>query len=150
MISSVIVGTDGSDTANQAVEAAARLAASTGARLAIVSAYAPVAKSRLRAEKRQAPSDVEWAVNEREDVDDLLAAAKRTAEGLGAERVRTAAREGDPAEVIIDVAEEMHCDLVVVGNQGMTGSRRFLLGAVPDKLSHHARCSVLIVQTKPA
>lgn len=147
MISSVIVGTDGSDTADQAVQAAAKLAAAAGARLAIVSAYAPVSASRLRAEKKQAPSDVEWAVNEREDVDTMLQEAKRTAEGLGAERVRTAAREGDPADVIIDVAEELNCDLVVVGNQGMTGNRRFLLGAVPDKLSHHAKCSVLIVRT---
>lgn len=147
MISSVIVGTDGSDTAGQAVAAAAKLAAASGARLTIVSAYAPVSGSRLRAEKRQAPSDVEWAVNEREDVDSMLQEAKRTAEGLGVERVRTAAREGDPADVIIDVAEELHCDLVVVGNQGMTGGRRFLLGAVPDKLSHHAKCSVLIVRT---
>jgi nucleotide-binding universal stress UspA family protein len=147
VIKSVIVGTDGSDTANQAVAAAAGLAASTGSRLAIVSAYAPVSKSRLRAEKRQAPSDVEWAVNEREDVEALLQAAKRSAEQAGVERVRTAAREGDPAEAIISVAEELNCDLVVVGNRGMTGNKRFLLGAVPDKISHHAPCSVLIVRT---
>lgn len=147
MYSSILVGTDGSRTAAQAVEAAARMAAATGARLTIVSAYAPVSKSRVRAEARQAPSDVEWAVNEREDVDATLQEAARAAEELGAERVRTSAREGDPASAILDVAEELHCDLVVAGNQGMDGQRRFLLGSVPDKISHHAPCSVLIVQT---
>lgn len=147
MISSVIVGTDGSDSANQAVRAASTLAAANGARLTIVSAFVPVSGSRVRAEARQAPSDVAFAVNPREDVDALLEAAKRTAAEAGVEHVRTASREGDPADAIISVAEELHCDLVVVGNRGMEGARRFLLSSVPDKISHHAPCSVLIVRT---
>ena len=57
----------------------------------------------------------------------------------------THAREGDPADAILDVAEETKADLVIVGNKGMTGARRFLLGSVPNKISHHAPCSVLIV-----
>ena len=57
------------------------------------------------------------------------------------------ARRGDPAEAILDVAEEQDADLIVVGSKGMHGSRRFLLGSVPDKVSHHAPCSVLIVRT---
>jgi nucleotide-binding universal stress UspA family protein len=61
--------------------------------------------------------------------------------------VSTHAREGDPADAIIDVAEETNADLVIVGNKGMTGARRFLLGSVPNKISHHAPCSVLIVRT---
>ena len=61
--------------------------------------------------------------------------------------VTTHAREGDPADAILDVAEEMKADLVVVGNKGMTGARRFLLGSVPNKISHHAPCGVYIVRT---
>jgi nucleotide-binding universal stress UspA family protein len=54
---------------------------------------------------------------------------------------------GDAADAILDVAEEQQCDLIVVGNKGMTGAKRFLLGSVPNKISHHAPCSVLIVRT---
>ncbi len=57
------------------------------------------------------------------------------------------AREGDPADAILNVAEEANADLIVVGNKGMTGARRFLLGSVPNKVSHHAPCSVIIVRT---
>jgi len=61
--------------------------------------------------------------------------------------VKTYAREGDPADAILDVAEEVGADLIVVGNKGMTGARRFLLGSVPNKVSHHASTSVIIVRT---
>jgi nucleotide-binding universal stress UspA family protein len=60
---------------------------------------------------------------------------------------RTHAREGDPADAILDVAEETNADLIVVGNKGMKGTRRFLLGSVPNKISHHAPCGVYIVRT---
>ena len=61
--------------------------------------------------------------------------------------VETYARQGDPADAILDVAEERDADLIVVGNKGMTGAKRFLLGSVPNKVSHHAPCSVLIIRT---
>ena len=61
--------------------------------------------------------------------------------------VETMAREGDPADAILDVAEEKKADLIVVGNKGMTGAKRFLLGSVPNKVSHHAPCSVMIIRT---
>jgi nucleotide-binding universal stress UspA family protein len=54
---------------------------------------------------------------------------------------------GDPAQGLIDVAETTHADLIVVGSRGMHGGRRFLLGNVPNKVSHHAPCSVMIVRT---
>jgi nucleotide-binding universal stress UspA family protein len=63
------------------------------------------------------------------------------------EEVETFARQGDAADAILDVAEEQQADLVVIGNKGMTGAKRFLLGSVPNKVSHHAPCSVLIVRT---
>ena len=66
--------------------------------------------------------------------------------GAGVE-AETYARQGDPADAILDVAEERGADLIVVGNKGMTGAKRFLLGSVPNKVCHHAPCSVLIIRT---
>jgi nucleotide-binding universal stress UspA family protein len=143
---SIVVGTDGSDTAREAVRQAATLAAQLGATLRIVSAYEPVPAGRLREEAQQMPPDLEWTVNPREDVDATLRDAAATARESGVE-AETYARQGDPADAILDVAEEQSADLIVVGNKGMTGARRFLLGSVPNRVSHHAPCSVLIIRT---
>ena len=146
MFGSIVVGTDGSDTARQAVREAIELAKQVGASVHIVSAFEPVSNQRLREEQRQAPEDMQWMVNPREDVDATLREASEEVEGAGI-KVETCAREGDPADAILDVAEERGADLIVVGNKGMTGAKRFLLGSVPNKVSHHAPCSVLIVRT---
>jgi nucleotide-binding universal stress UspA family protein len=146
MFRTIVVGTDGSETAGKAVGQAAELAASVDATLLIVSAFEPVSGTRLREEAEQAPDDVRWMVNQREDVDATLQAAAEVAEEQGVAS-RTFARQGDPADAILDVAEEQAADLIVVGNKGMTGAKRFLLGSVPNKVSHHAPCSVLIVRT---
>ena len=147
MIRSIVVGTDGSDTARKAVQEAADLAAQLGAAMDIVSAYTPVSTQRLREEARQAPEDLQWMVTPREDVDAKLRDAQELCEAAGVTDVTVHAREGDPADAILDVAEEHACDLIVVGNKGMAGAKRFLLGSVPNKVSHHAPCSVLIVRT---
>ena len=146
MFGSIVVGTDGSETAHEAVGAAVDLARLTGAKLELVSAYEPVPAARLRDEARQVPADLQWMVNPREDVDATLAEAAERAAEAGVE-CRTYAREGDPADAILDVAEELGSDLIVVGNKGMTGAKRFLLGSVPNKVSHHAPCAVMIVRT---
>ena len=77
---------------------------------------------------------------------DARARPPRSRREAGVE-VEIFARQGDPADAILDVAEETKADLIVVGNKGMTGARRFLLGSVPNKVSHHAPCSVLIIRT---
>jgi len=146
MFGSIVVGTDGSDTANEAVRQAVELATSTGASVDLVSAYEPVSGQRLREERSQAPKDVEWMINPREDVDQTLAAAAKVAAAAGI-TAKTHAREGDPADAILDVAEETGAGLIVVGNKGMAGAKRFLLGSVPNKISHHAPCSVMIIRT---
>jgi nucleotide-binding universal stress UspA family protein len=146
MFSTIVVGTDGSDTATQAVREAVDLAKALGARLELVSAYAPVPEQRLRAERREAPEDIQWAINPREEVDMSLERAAEIGRDAGV-AVNMHARQGDPADAILDVAEEQNADLVIVGNKGMTGAKRFLLGSVPNKVSHHAPCSVLIVRT---
>jgi len=146
VFTSILVGTDGSQTATEAVRQTVELATSVGARVDIVSAYEPVSSQRLREEGEQAPEDMQWMVNQREEVDATLAEAARVAEGAGIEYA-TYARRGDPADAVLDVAEEQGVDLIVVGNKGMTGAKRFLLGSVPNKVSHHAPCSVLIIRT---
>ncbi len=146
MFSSIVVGTDGSDTATQAVREAVDIAGAVGATLELVSAYTPVSEQRLRAERREAPEDVQWAINPKQEVETSLADAADIARKAGV-NVNTHARQGDPADAILDVAEEQSSDLVILGNKGMTGAKRFLLGSVPDKVSHHAPCSVLIVRT---
>jgi nucleotide-binding universal stress UspA family protein len=125
MFRSIVVGTDGSDTARQAVREATELAAAQGAAIELVSTYEPGRREAGEATLREAAAEVEAA-------------------GVA---VRTYAREGDAADAILDVAEERGADLVVVGNKGLTGAKRFLLGSVPNKVSHHAPCSVLIIRT---
>jgi nucleotide-binding universal stress UspA family protein len=142
----ILVGTDGSETATAAVSHAVDLAKATGATLGIVSAFEPVSQTRLKEEESELPGDVAYAVGPREDVNITLEAAAGQARQQGLE-VETYAREGDPADAILDVAEEANVDLIVVGNKGMTGAKRFLLGSVPNKISHHAPCGVLIVRT---
>jgi nucleotide-binding universal stress UspA family protein len=146
MFGSIVVGTDGSETAGEAVRQATELAKAVGSSIDLVSAYEPVSSARLREEAQQVPKDLEWMVNPREDVDATLKAAAEQIGEAGV-AVQTFAREGDPADAILDVAEERNAGLIVVGNKGMTGAKRFLLGSVPNKVSHHAPCSVLIIRT---
>ena len=146
MFSSIVVGTDGSSTAQEAVRQAAELAKRLDAVMYIVSAYEPVSEGRLREERQQVPEDLQWMVNPREDVEEALREGAEALQDDGL-RVETLAREGDPADAILDGAEEKDADLIVVGNKGMTGAKRFLLGSVPNKVSHHAPCSVMIIRT---
>ena len=142
-MNAIVVGTDGSDTAAQALQQAGDLAKSTGAKLHIVSAYEPASGARIGGET---PERSSWMVGPDVQVDSVLdnAAGAMHARGIEAE---VHARKGDPANALLDVAAENEADMIVVGNKGMTGAKRFLLGSVPDKISHHAPCSVLIVRT---
>jgi nucleotide-binding universal stress UspA family protein len=142
----IVVGTDGSETAAQAVGQAIELAKAFGAQLSVVSAYSPASSRRVKGEQSEAPADVQYEIGPREDVILILDAAAAEAKGAGIE-VQTHPVEGDPADAILNVAEETKADLIVVGNKGMTGARRYLLGSVPNNVSHHAPCSVIIVRT---
>ena len=146
MFNRIVVGTDGSPTATEAVKTAIELAKISKAKLEIVSAYEPVPQQRLRDESEGISGDVSHAVNPREDVQFVLDKAAAEAKKAKVDVV-THPREGDPADAILDVAEENDADLVLIGNKGMTGARRFLLGSVPNKISHHAPCDVWIVKT---
>ena len=146
MYTCIVVGTDGSDTAAEAVRQAAELARIHGARLHLVSAYSPTLRAKVQAERELLPEDERWMASPGEHAERVLAEAAKRAQAGGIE-VETHADPGDPAEVIIQLAEGVDADLIVVGNKGMTGITRFLLGSVPSKVAHHASCSVLIVRT---
>lgn len=146
MFKRIVVGTDGSETAAGAVRQAIELAKLSGAQLSIVSAYEPVSGRRVKGEQSQAPPDVHYEIGPREDVNLVLDAAAADARKEGIE-AQTHPIEADPADAILNVAEQVKADLIVVGNKGMTGARRYLLGSVPNNISHHAPCSVIIVRT---
>jgi nucleotide-binding universal stress UspA family protein len=143
MISTVAVGTDGSDTAAKAVEFALEMASRYEAKIVFLSAYRPVSEDRLKREARDAPEDVQWQINPAEDVEPALRDAVDAAGERGLEST-SEAREGDPAKVLVELASKHGADVLVIGNKGMT---RKVLGSVPNTVSHKADCSVLIVKT---
>ncbi|MCR4488025.1 universal stress protein [Micrococcus luteus] len=142
----ILVGTDGSPTAARAVREAGRLAAGLGARLLILTAIPSTAQQTISERAHDMPAPRSWRSPGRQEAETVLAEAARSLDGSGVE-VETVAQEGDPAEALLSVAERRGVDLIVVGNKGMTGVQRFLLGSVPNKVAHHAPCSVHIVRT---
>lgn len=152
MFRSIVVGTDGSDRASEAVLAAAELAATQPeAVLHIVTVQKPLSPSAVAAGEMAAAAPIAaertWEEEIKSELERALAQAAETAKRVCDTRIETHARFGSPAEVLCDLATHLHADLIVVGNRGMQGGRRFL-GSVPNTVSHHAPCSVLIVDTQ--
>jgi nucleotide-binding universal stress UspA family protein len=146
MSDSIVVGTDGSETAGRAVGEAIRLAKALDADIHIVSAYEPLRGAKIQgapvaAAKVWAPLP-DTLVNATVDE----AAARVRTSGVSVEKH---AVEKDPADALLQVADEIGANLIVVGSKGMHGARR-VLGSVPNKVSHRARCNVLIVATEQA
>jgi nucleotide-binding universal stress UspA family protein len=143
MFKSIVVGTNGTETADKAVSRAVELAKLTGAALHVVSAYEPapahVGGSRPPAEA------AEWAVTPHFKVDAVLDRATDIARADGID-VEVHGPKGDAASALLSAAEEYDADLIVLGSKGMQGARR-VLGSVPNAVSHRASCDVLIVQT---
>ena len=145
MFAAIVVGTDGSETAARAVALATELAKEHGSRLHVVTAYEPVLPS-LSAEEREALGELAWMASPGERAERLVAEAAEPATTAGLE-VETHVELGDAAHALIDVAERLAADLIVVGNKGLSSPARFLLGSVPSKVVHHAPCPVLVVRT---
>jgi nucleotide-binding universal stress UspA family protein len=144
MYKSVVVGSDGSATAEIALAKAIELASLAGARLHVVSAYDPAAAKVTggapRAEEYQftaSPSYKADSVLER-------ALSRARAEGL---TVEEHAPKGSPADAIVRVAQENDADVIVIGSVGMTGAKGRIFGSVPNKVSHNTPCDLLIVHT---
>jgi nucleotide-binding universal stress UspA family protein len=143
---SIVVGTDGSQRAEKAVERAGQLAGALGVVVHIVSAHS------------KGPDGMYMAgAGEFGDAEVFVEDEKRVRAQHYVERARGRLTDlgvtseghiwrGDPAEALVRIAEEQSAQLIVVGNRGMTGARR-VLGSVPNSVSHHAPCDVLIVST---
>ena len=144
MFRTIVVGTDGSTTAAEAVRQAAQLARLSGATVHIVSAYRPLEAYATAPEAL--PPSVHELIDPAGIARQVLeeAAAKARAEGV---EVETHGCPGDAAQALIETAEKTGADLIIVGNKGMHSKARFLLGSVPNKVSHHAPCAVLIART---
>ena len=149
MFETIVVGTDGSESAGVAVHRAIELAALTGATLHIAHAYRPVSAAHMGAAASVgAPTFDPESLNQGMVVQSTEL-CRRVAQQARASDVTCEMHPvpGDPSEVLVDLAEHLKADLLIVGNRGMTGVRRFMLGSVPNKVAHHAPCSVHIVDT---
>jgi nucleotide-binding universal stress UspA family protein len=142
-VDTIVVGTDGSASAGRAVGEATRLAEALGADVHLVAAYEPLRGAKIVGAPEGAAKV--WAPLPDSEVNGHLS---ETAAGVRARgvTVQTHAVRGDAAEALLEIAEELGATMIVVGNRGMHGAKR-LLGSVPNKVSHVARCSVLIVST---
>jgi len=140
MISTIAVGTDGSATASEAVEAAIEIAKRFDAKLVLLSACQD---SRDPSNLGGASAELQWAVNKDARVREILS---RTEQDLRDRKIEctTMVDEGDPAEVLTRLAKECDADLLVIGNKGM---HRRMLGSVPNSVTHKASCSVYVVKT---
>ena len=139
MYRSIVVGADGSDTAMRAVEHAARVAAADGATLHVVTS---IPNRMVTAGEMSTPLVLDTSSDCAAVLAEAAAAVQR--DGL---TVQTHAMTLDPAQAIVRIAEQLDADLVVVGNRGMKGAKRFILGSVPNWVAHNAPCAVLIVKT---
>jgi predicted unusual protein kinase regulating ubiquinone biosynthesis (AarF/ABC1/UbiB family)/nucleotide-binding universal stress UspA family protein len=138
-IKQIAVGTDRSLTATPAVDLAAEIASRYGAELLLIQVLLPGDPPGTEAGQAE-------AMRASQAAEELRQIAVGLAGSRGHARVIV---DADPAMAIVRAAEEVGADLLVVGNVGMAGRREFLLGNVPNRVSHNARCSVLIVNTTP-
>jgi nucleotide-binding universal stress UspA family protein len=151
MYKQIVVGTDGSIGANVAVDAALELARLTGATMHVVHAHKLSTAYHLAAavEVGVVPNIVESNEAIIEESRRICGEVVANADRVGV-KTEVHLEPGDAADALIRVATDAHADLVVVGNRGMSGARRFVLGSVPNKVSHHCPASLLIVDTSHA
>ena len=141
----IVVGTDGSETAERAVRQAVELAGADGARLVIVTAYEPDGHGKRDA---GAPDDVQWLLTDRNEAERHARHGREIASESGVSGTVVQALEGEAADKLIETADDFGADLIVVGSVGLTGSSRFILGSVASSVLHHAPCDVLVVHTE--
>ncbi len=142
---SVVVGTDGSPTAQRAVTQAAELAAADGARLVIVTAFVP--KGTASADVDAVPADIRFTLTDRVQAEELANRGREVAKELGVAKVVVQAIAGDPGSVLLEAAKDFDADLIVVGSKGLTSHAHFILGSVAASVAHHAPCDVLVAHT---
>jgi nucleotide-binding universal stress UspA family protein len=144
--STVLVGTDGSDSSFRAVDRAALIARDAGATLLLACAYRPMSAREVQ-DAQDALGGESYKVSGSTPAEDVLRDAADRAKGLGATDVDIIAVEGDPVDELIELVKVRGVDLLVVGNRGLNSLAGRLLGSVPANISHRAACDVLIVHT---
>lgn len=143
---SIVAGTDGSATAEQAVDHAGKLALALGATVHVVISYKDPAAGAWMAAANGFAVGEQFSDNEvREEAERIVARSRDRLAKTGVD-AKAHVCSGDPAQALITIAADEHADMIVVGNRGMSGAKR-MLGSVPNKVSHHAKCGVLIVPT---
>ncbi|MEU4419914.1 universal stress protein [Actinoplanes sp. NPDC024001] len=143
----IIVGTDGSESALKAVEQAAEIAAARSARLVVVCAFHPLtAKEQSILAAVVGPTSM-YQVAGTDAAEEALEAARRRAAEAGAADVNAMLVKGDPGQALLATATEQAADLIVVGSRGINTLSGRLLGSVPSDVSQRASCDVLIVHT---
>jgi nucleotide-binding universal stress UspA family protein len=152
MFKAIVVGTDFSPTADAAVERAVELAKAFGAKLHVVTAFKPAMAANIAASSLEAMAagGAEFMQTAQSAMaDEVEASHNALVKRLNKEGIscKTHGLAEDAADAIMEVAEREEADLIVVGNRGLSSAKRFLLGNVPNKITHHAPCSVLVVHT---
>ena len=140
----IVVGTDGSDSAKVALGEAIRLAKALGGQLHLVSGFKPVRGVKIEGAPEGAAKV--WAPLPDAQVENILGEAASEVR-IQDVPVETHALQEDGADALLQVADDVGATLIVVGSRGMHGAKRFVLGNVPNAVSHRARCNVLIVAT---
>ncbi len=139
-MNAIVVGTDGSQGAEAAIQKVLELAKGTGATVHLVCAYpGRSALERLGMTAKTDPVDLRGIAH------DVVARDVHRFDGTDLQ-VEEHVAEGDPAHTILDVADQVKADMIVVGAGGSSGHRRFMLGSVAGKLAHNAHTSLLIVR----
>jgi len=144
---SIVVGTDGSATAERAVRQAAQLAADEAARLVVVSAYQASGDRLSVAQSDRVPDDIRFTLTDRAQTEELAERGRAIAREAGVGKVVVQALEGEPARVLLEAANDFDADLIVVGSRGLTSHAHFILGSVAASVAHHAPCDVLVAHT---
>lgn len=142
----VVVGTDGSESSYRAVEKAGELAADEAATLMIACAYVPADPRSVSQAADQMGADA-YQIQGDNPAEDIVRTARERATAAGAAQVETRTVKGAPVETLIKLANEVHADLLVVGNKGLNSLTGRLLGSVPADAARRATCDVLIVHT---
>lgn len=142
----ILCGTDGSESSFRAVDRAAAVARDAGATLLLACAYRPMSAREVQ-EAKDALGSEAYKVSGAHPAEDVLRDAAERARAVGVADVDTIAIEGDPVDGLIGVVESRGVDLVIVGNRGLNSLAGRLLGSVPANISHRASCDVLIVHT---
>jgi nucleotide-binding universal stress UspA family protein len=142
----VVVGTDGSETSLRAVDKAAAIAAESNAKLIVASAYSADSHSG-GTDPDQLPGE-KYRTEGNAPLYAMLRSASDRAREAGAHDVEEKAVEGAPVDALIELAEKVHADLIVVGDVGLNSVVGRLIGSVPRAVRHRAKTEVLVVETK--